>query len=171
MVLAKQREQRMVAADILNENGAECVGFYGRWAWEGYPRVAGPTGDTAQGSANKARELAYRPEEIPSLFVEAWNRRDPDRIASLFDQDAEFVNVTELWWHDRASIRKAHAYGLERIFNESTLTLDEVRVRQLSDGVAVVHAPTESGGAESDRPDQATWVAREHLLFRCSPGR
>lgn len=109
MVLAKQREQRMVAADILNENGAECVGFYGRWAWEGYPRVAGPTGDTAQGSANKARELAYRPEEIPSLFVEAWNRRDPNRIASLFDQDAEFVNVTGLWWHDRASIRKAHA--------------------------------------------------------------
>ena len=84
--------------------------------------------------------FAHRPEQIPSLFVEAWNKRDPDRIASLFDEEAEFVNVTGLWWHDRASIRRAHAYGLERMFNESTLTADEVRVKQLSDTVAVVHA-------------------------------
>jgi uncharacterized protein (TIGR02246 family) len=50
------------------------------------------------------------------------------------------VNVTGLWWHDRASIRKAHAYGLERIFNESTLAVDETRVKQLRDDVAIVHA-------------------------------
>jgi uncharacterized protein (TIGR02246 family) len=74
------------------------------------------------------------------LFAEAWNRRDPDSLASLFEEDAEFVNVTGLWWHDRASIRKAHAYGLERIFNESTLSIDETRVRRLSEDVVVVHA-------------------------------
>ena len=67
-------------------------------------------------------------------------QRDPDALASLFDSQAEFVNVTGLWWHDRASIRKAHAYGLERIFNASTLTVDELRVKQLSDDVAIVHA-------------------------------
>jgi hypothetical protein len=50
------------------------------------------------------------------------------------------VNVTGLWWHDRGSIRKAHAYGLERIFNASTLSIDETRVKQLSHDVAVVHA-------------------------------
>jgi uncharacterized protein (TIGR02246 family) len=140
MVLAKRREQRMVAADILNANGAEFIGFYGRWAWEGYSPVARPTEGAARSSDDEAHELAHRPEQMASLFVEAWNKRDPDRIASLFDEDAEFVNVTGLWWHDRASIRKAHAYGLERIFNQSTLTADEVRVKQLSDTVAVVHA-------------------------------
>jgi uncharacterized protein (TIGR02246 family) len=81
-----------------------------------------------------------RPESIPAVFVEAWNNRDPDAIAGLFDEDAEFVNVTGLWWHSRESIRKAHAYGLERIFNRSTLRLGTVRVRRLSDDVAVVHA-------------------------------
>ena len=50
------------------------------------------------------------------------------------------MNVTGLWWHDRDSIRAAHAYGLERIFSESTLSIDETRVKQLSDDVAVVHA-------------------------------
>jgi uncharacterized protein (TIGR02246 family) len=81
-----------------------------------------------------------RPESIPTVFVEAWNDRDPDALAALFDEDAEFVNVVGLWWHDREAIRKAHAYGLERIFNRSTLRLGTVRVKRLSDDVAVVHA-------------------------------
>lgn len=81
-----------------------------------------------------------RPESIPIVFVEAWNNRDPDTLASLFDEDAEFVNVTGLWWHDREAIRKAHAYGLARIFNHSTLQLGSTRTKQLSDDIAVVHA-------------------------------
>ena len=81
-----------------------------------------------------------RPDRIPEIFVEAWNQRDPDAIASLFDEDAEFVNVTGLWWHNREAIRRAHAYGLERIFQHSTLRLGLVRVKWLSDDVAVVHA-------------------------------
>lgn len=80
------------------------------------------------------------PESIPAIFVEAWNRRDPETLASLFDEDAEFVNVVGLWWHDRASIRRAHAYGLERIFNHSMLRLGTVRVKWLADEIAVVHA-------------------------------
>lgn len=80
------------------------------------------------------------PESIPAVFVEAWNRRDPDKLASIFDEDAEFVNVAGLWWHDREAIRRAHAYGLERIFNRSTLTLGTTRVRRLGGDVAVVHA-------------------------------
>ena len=80
------------------------------------------------------------PESVPTVFVEAWNNRDPDTLASIFDEDAEFVNVVGLWWHDREAIRRAHAYGLERIFNQSTLRLGTVRVKRLSDDVAVVHA-------------------------------
>lgn len=80
------------------------------------------------------------PEKIPELFVAAWNERDADAIADLFDEDAEFVNVTGLWWHDREAIRRAHAYGLQRIFGASVLRLDTVRVKHLTEKVAVVHA-------------------------------
>jgi len=83
---------------------------------------------------------AARPKDVPRLFVEAWNKRDPDALASLFDSHAEFVNVTGLWWHDRASIRKVHAYRLARIFSASTLTVDDLRVKKLSDDIAIVHA-------------------------------
>lgn len=80
------------------------------------------------------------PERVPVAFVEAWNWRDPDAIAALFDADADFVNVTGLWWHDRGAIRAAHACGLARIFDRSTLRLTTVRVKRLSEDVAVVHA-------------------------------
>jgi uncharacterized protein (TIGR02246 family) len=80
------------------------------------------------------------PESIPTVFVEAWNNRDPDTLASIFDADAEFVNVTGLWWHDRESIRRAHAYGLKHIFDRSTLQLVRVKVKWMSDDIAVVHA-------------------------------
>ena len=81
-----------------------------------------------------------RPESIPTVFIEAWNNRDPNTLASIFDADAEFVNVTGLWWHDRESIRQAHAYGLKHIFDRSILQLVRVKVKWLSDDIAVVHA-------------------------------
>jgi uncharacterized protein (TIGR02246 family) len=138
MVLTKRRVQRIVAADILHQYGAEFVGFYGRWMWEGLPSTAQRT-----------------PEDIPALFARAWNDRDPDVLASLFDEDAEFVNVTGLSWHDRESIRKAHAYGLERIFDKTLLTIDEMKVKLLSPDIAVVHARmTLSGQAPVDTARQ-----------------
>jgi uncharacterized protein (TIGR02246 family) len=71
-----------------------------------------------------------RPEDVVVMFVDAWNHRDPDALAALFDTDAEFVNVTGLWWHTRDQIRSAHAYGLTRIFKDSSL-----RARHQSESV------------------------------------
>jgi uncharacterized protein (TIGR02246 family) len=86
------------------------------------------------------------PATIADIWVAAWNSRDPDRLAALFDEEAEFVNVTGLWWHDREAIRKAHDYGLREIFGQSQLTLVDRRVRWLvgdqttDPAIAVVHA-------------------------------
>ena len=139
MVLAKERHKRDVAADILNAHGAGFIGFYGRWAWRGFAppqAVSDPAGEQPVAG----HVFARTPDALPALFVEAWNKHDPDALASLFGEDADFVNVTGLWWHDRASIRTAHAYGLATIFNESSLTVDDITVKQLSDDIAVVHA-------------------------------
>ncbi|MEL7001578.1 MAG: SgcJ/EcaC family oxidoreductase [Bacteroidota bacterium] len=81
-----------------------------------------------------------KPEDIPRLFAEAWNKRDADNIASLFIEDAEFVNVVGLWWHNREDIRKAHDYGLKTIFSESVIEVRRIKVRMLNDSIAIVHA-------------------------------
>ena len=104
-----------------------------------------------------------RPERIAEIWVAAWMRRDPEKLASLFDEDAEFVNVTGLWWHDRDSILKAHAYGLTRIFQASTLTLVRTAVRRLSDDIAVVHAKMRLSGQTPATGIAAPGV--RHTLF------
>lgn len=81
-----------------------------------------------------------KPDSIPRVFVEAWNNRDAAKIATLFMEDAEFINVTGLWWHNQADIEKAHAYGLNTIFKDSTLSIIRLKVKLLTESFAVVHA-------------------------------
>lgn len=96
------------------------------------------------------------PEDIAKVFVEAFAQRDADKLASLFDEDAEFVNVTGLWWHDRPAIRKAHAYGFEHIFGAATLRLVQVKVKKLADNIAVVYGRVrlegQTGQVEGQKP-------------------
>lgn len=79
------------------------------------------------------------PEDIPRLFAEAWNARDARALASLFAEDADFVNVVGLWWQNRDDIERAHAYGLSTFFRESMISARRVRVRRIGGDVAIVH--------------------------------
>ena len=130
MVLTKRREQRIVAGDILHQYGAEFVGFYGRWAWADVPPSHHMT-----------------PADVPALFVRAWNARNADALASLFDGDAEFVNGTGLCWHGREAIRKGHAARLQGAADSSMLAAGETNVKLLLPEVAVVHARMTLSGA------------------------
>lgn len=80
------------------------------------------------------------PEQIAEQFVTAWNQYDAEQLAALFVEDADFVNVTGLWWHDKEAIYQAHDYGLRVIFNQSHLELKRIKVRYLTDTIATVHA-------------------------------
>ena len=123
MVLTKRREQRIVAGDILHQYGAEFVGFYGRWAWADVPPSHRMT-----------------PSDIPAMYVRAWNARDSDALASLFDGDAEFVNGAGVCWRGREAIRNGHAALLKHVPDSSMLATDQTNVKFLVPEVAVVHA-------------------------------
>jgi uncharacterized protein (TIGR02246 family) len=82
---------------------------------------------------------AETPEDIPRLFVAAWMARDAQALAALFVEDADFVNVVGLWWHNRADIQRAHHYGLTTFFKDSQISARGVKVRRVSDTVAIVH--------------------------------
>jgi uncharacterized protein (TIGR02246 family) len=134
MVVTKRREQRIVAGDILHQYGAEFVGFYGRWAWADVPPSHHMT-----------------PADVPSMFVRAWNARNLDALASLFDGDAVFVNGSGFAWHGRESIRKGHAARLQGVPDSSKLAAGETNVKLLLPEVAIVHAHmTLSGPVAAD---------------------
>lgn len=105
--------------------------------------------------------MLEQPEQVAQAFVEAWEDRDPDAIAALFVADADFVNVTGLWWHDQPSIRRAHARGFRVMFGKSTMRLVETRVRDLGE-VAVVHAHWAMTGQTT--PDGGTADGREGIF-------
>ncbi len=81
---------------------------------------------------------AIQPGDIPKLFIEHWNNRRADLLAGLFEEDADFINVVGLWWEKQQDIFKAHDYGLKVIFPDSTLKAGKIKIKMLTDDVAVV---------------------------------
>ena len=79
------------------------------------------------------------PEELVQTFVDGWNGKDARKLASIFVERAEFVNVTGLWWHNKERIYKAHEYGLRVIFNDSSLQVLQTKTRMLAEDVAMLH--------------------------------
>ena len=73
-------------------------------------------------------------------FVTGWNEKNAEKLASIFVENAEFVNVTGLWWHSRDRIFKAHDYGLKVIFQRSDLEIIRMKKRTLTEKVAIIHA-------------------------------
>ena len=102
------------------------------------------------------------PEAIVDAFIESWNSKDAVRLASVFVEDAEFVNVTGLWWHSRERIFKAHDYGLKVIFNQSSLKVVKTKCRYLSENIAIVHAKMrledQSALQEGQKPQPRTSI-------------
>ena len=105
------------------------------------------------------------PEQIVEVFVDAWNERDAHTLASIFIDEAEFVNVTGLWWHNKKAIFKAHDYGLKVIFNNSTLKIIRTKVKYLTDEVAIIHAKTSLVNQTSLREDEKTLKRSNILIF------
>lgn len=98
---------------------------------------------------------AQSPEEVTRLFVENWNRRRPDLMAEVFEEDADFINVVGLWWNNRADIFKAHDYGLKVIFQNSDLQIIRMKTKMLSENSAVVHSKLKLTGQTTHQGQHA----------------
>ena len=78
-----------------------------------------------------AARIPTEPGGFPAAFAEAWATRDGGAIAALFAEDADFVNVTGLWWTGRAAIAAPHDLALKSFFAETELRPGRVSVRLL----------------------------------------
>lgn len=102
------------------------------------------------------------PKSIITGFQLAWNDHDAQALAELFVEDAQFVNVTGLWWSNRKDIQKAHQFGFDHIFGASHMIVGRTEVRMLGNDHAVVHARVTVTGQTS--PDGKTTDDRRTIL-------
>ena len=78
--------------------------------------------------AKKANdEQAVR--KVLASFDEAFSRREADAVATLYTDDAEFVNVAGMLWRGRTEIRHGTAFVLANIFQNTTIQTDSVSIR------------------------------------------
>lgn len=107
--------------------------------------------------------IAQRPEEIPTAFMDAWNRHDMGALAALFAKDADFVNVVGMWWKSRAEIEAAHTATHATLFRDSRLSGEIASRKELRPGVVALHLTWELTGQTA--PDGTPEGPRRGILL------
>ncbi|WP_226624509.1 SgcJ/EcaC family oxidoreductase [Alloyangia pacifica] len=108
-------------------------------------------------------DLPQRPEDFPAAFARAWATREGAAVAALFAEDAEFVNVTGLWWSGREAIARPHDYALKSFFADTTLRPGRISTRLLGAGQAVVRCRFHMSGQRA--PDGSEAGPRQTILL------
>ncbi len=106
--------------------------------------------------------ILSEPHGIVDAFRAAWMRRDGAAIAALFTEDADFVNVTGLWWHGRAAIGRPHDDALKSFFAKTELRAGRTETRMLGPDVAVVRCRLTLSGQKA--PDGHIAEPRQTIL-------
>jgi len=70
-------------------------------------------------------------------YEKAWNNHDMQLLATLFREDAEFINVVGMHWRGRAAIINAHAIFHEIMFKDCRLKTDSIETRTLGTDHAI----------------------------------
>ena len=70
-------------------------------------------------------------------FEKAWNTHDMKLLATLFREDAEFVNIVGMHWRGRDAIVAAHTAFHQTMFKNHQMKTDSLEIRLLGSGYAV----------------------------------
>jgi uncharacterized protein (TIGR02246 family) len=110
-------------------------------------------------AGSSARSAA---EAILATLEQAWNQHDARAFASVFSDDASFINVFGIEFPGRATIERNHALIFRTMFRDSRLAFDEVKIRPLRDDVVSVSVHWRMTGAYD--PAGTPWPERHGII-------
>lgn len=118
---------------------------------------------TAEAEAEAAR--------LARAFLAAWSAHDVAALGRLFAEDADFVNVTGLWWHGAERIARVHGAAFNTYFAGAVLTEERLETRALGPGAALARVRARMEGQRA--PDGSLAQPRRTMLLlacRETPG-
>ncbi len=115
-----------------------------------------------------AESLEETAQAMMNRQVTGWNTMDAELWAADFTEDSDFVNIIGMHFTDRAQNVARHAFLFETIFRGSTLEADVLRVRRLTDDVALVHTRFYLRGHSANPPgveNTEPGMLKTHISF------
>ena len=88
---------------------------------------------------NHDEGVASAVTRIAEQFVAIWNAHDMTRLADIYADDADFVNVIGMRWKGASQIAQMHVLLHESRMRQTMLVSEDLDVRVLAPSVAVVH--------------------------------
>ena len=113
------------------------------------------------------------PDELIAGLVAAWNRHDMTAFASVFHEDAAFVNVVGTYARGRRGIEQLHATAHASFYRNCTISMRLEDARMAAADVIVAHVTSDVRGDER-APDQVREtimtlvIERQHGLWKIS---
>jgi uncharacterized protein (TIGR02246 family) len=83
------------------------------------------------------------------VFADAWNIHDGKQLATVFAEDADFVNVAGHWWKGRAELEQGHANAFANHLKNSRIVFLDTHVKFLNPDLAIYHTTWELSGLTS----------------------
>ena len=152
------RAKRRTTVAVLLSTIAIATATAGVWA-------QAPQQEALQAGANglsKEDDQAVR--KIVAGVEDAWNTHDMKALATLFRDDAEWVNVVGMHWRGRDEIMVAHTAFHQTIFKNHRYHTDAVETRSVAPGVAVA-VVTETFDSFTTPDGQVRPKARDRLTY------
>jgi uncharacterized protein (TIGR02246 family) len=70
--------------------------------------------------------------QVAAAYEQAWNKHDMGALASLFTDDAEWVNIVGMWWRGLPEVKWGHQWIHEKLFQNTAIHIDSCSVRLLT---------------------------------------
>jgi uncharacterized protein (TIGR02246 family) len=88
-------------------------------------------------SAGDAASDEQSVRQVATAYEEAWNKHDMNAMASLFTEDAEWVNIVGMWWRGLLEVKRGHQWVHEVLFKNTSIHIDSCFVRMVTQETAI----------------------------------
>jgi uncharacterized protein (TIGR02246 family) len=95
-------------------------------------------------------------------FADAWNIHDATQLATVFAEDADFVNVAGQWWKGRAELEQGHANAFANHLKNTRMSFPNIQIKFLKSDLAIYHSTWEMNGLIS--PDGNSLPPKHGIL-------